>query len=123
MFWLKAIWDWFFSTAGLAGAICVGASLVAVFTPAFLTVWFPGIRRMAIEVAIVAGVFSATSAYFYKQGVDYAVAQWRVSVDQEITDSEKARADAELAVRNSLPDSVRIDQCNRDNWRPGQQAC
>lgn len=123
MFWLQAAWDWFFGWAGLSTLIAIAATAVAILTPPLLAQWIPGLRALAINVAIGAAAFTTVSGYYYVQGAAFVRSEWEQALKKEKTDGEEARTDAERTVRAEPPDSVRDDPCNRDKWEPGQQAC
>ena len=79
-------------------------------------------KRIAIIAA--AGLVVSHTASFtvgIKKGADRVKANWDQSLAIETKQGEKARADAERTVGADTPDSVRLDEWNRDNWKDGKR--
>jgi hypothetical protein len=117
---LDLLWGW----VGLSTIIGIGAIAVAVLLPPFLTALVPGLRVLAIYVAIGAFTFNAVATTYYAKGAIYGAeskaAEWKRGSDLEEKQGEKAGTDAERAVA-SEPASERLfrsDPYNRDNRRP-----
>lgn len=86
--------------------------------------WFSPIFKKA-ALAVAAIITATTIAYYVgvSDGEKRVRARWEAALEQELKNGEQLREDAERSVDRDTPDGVRNDACNRDNWRPGQQAC
>jgi hypothetical protein len=58
-------------------------------------------------------------AYVYVKGIGYdqCKSEWFWALKEEAKDGEAARKDAESSVARDVPDVVRRDPRNRDNWK------
>lgn len=86
--------------------------------------WFSPIFKKA-ALAAAAIIIATTIAYTVgvSDGEKHVKARWEAALQRELENGEKLREDAERSIDRDTPDGVRNDACNRDNWRPGQQAC
>lgn len=114
----NSAWHFIASSASLATLIGCGAVAIAIMTPPVIAAFIPDLRVAALCVAAAAFYSSFVAGKFYDAGLKVKQAQWDAAVAQEAVNGEKARTDAESTVRDELPDSVRNDPRNRDNWKP-----
>jgi hypothetical protein len=90
---LKSVWGFIYSSASIATLIGAGAVAIAVLEPSFLDK-ITDLRKWAIAVAVVAFSYSSIAGKFYADGLREKQAEWNAALAREITDGEKARADA-----------------------------
>jgi hypothetical protein len=95
---LGAVWNWFFGWGGIGLTTTIVASLVAFFLPPILTAVIPGLRRFAIEVALVAGFLTFSSGYFFTNGANYVQGKWDAARQLAADNANKSREDAEQSV-------------------------
>lgn len=113
---IRLIVDWLFGWGGLGTAATIGAIVVAFV--------FPELRRLAIEIAIVAavatGVFTKGESRGYQIGFKAGHDRGYAEAVHAIVTQNQGINDAAAKMR------ARIDECNRTvgmHWRQSSIAC
>lgn len=111
----NTVWQFIASSASLGTIVGGCAVFIAVALPKQLD-FITDLRKWAIVVAIIAFSYTSVAGKFYNDGIAVKQSEWDAALASEIVKGEKARSDAESAVRALSPDGVRNDPRNRDNW-------
>jgi hypothetical protein len=115
MIWIEAIWHFLFGWPSVAILIGAGATAIAILEPPTIALVIPGLRKLAIMVAVVAFTLTAIMGKYYNDGLNEIKAQVSDGLAREAVQGEAARSDAVHAV--DAPGSTRgmqNDRWNRD---------
>jgi hypothetical protein len=69
-----------------------------------------------VLLLILAGTVIGAFSYVKGIGYEQCKSEWFWELQQEAKDGEKIRTDSERDVARDVPDVVRRDPRNRDNW-------
>jgi hypothetical protein len=114
---LEAIGHFLFGWPSLAVLVGIVATLIAIFEPPAIALVIPGLRKLAIFVAVVAFSITAIMGKYYNDGLNEIKAQVNDGLAREAVQGEAARTDAVRTVRAADPDGLRNDRWNRDVQR------
>lgn len=95
---------------GIGVGVCICALAWAWFMPVF--------KKTALWVAVGSIIITISYGVGVSNGMARVQAKWDAALAASISQSEKARSDAERDVVRDTPDELRLDRYNRD--RDGQ---
>ena len=117
MGWIEAIWHFIFGWPSVTILIGAAATAVAILEPPAIALVIPGLRRLAIIVAVVAFSITAIMGKYYNDGLNEIKAQVNDGLAREAVQGEAARDDAVHAVDAAGPGGLRDDRWNRNRER------
>jgi hypothetical protein len=112
--WLESLWHFVFGWPSVTILIGAAATAVAILEPPALALVIPGLRRLAIIVAVVAFSLTAIMGKYYNDGLNEIKAQVNDGLAREAVQGEAARDDAVHAVDAAGSGGLRNDRWNRD---------